>query len=305
MGAQDMERPHHPETNFHIRVAVVLLNWNTHERTITCVRGLLASQPCQTHITLVDNGSTDGSVAAFRAAFPNLTVLALDQNYGYSRGVNHGIRHVLASVAPDYVLLLNNDTTLTGAILTQLADRMDHAPHVGIATPKIIYADAPDYLWGIGGTIYPHWLTVAGMHVRDSRELDAFQPDFVFGCAMLIRRTVLETVGLLDERFFFSYEDIEFCLRAKQAGFGIAYFPEITVLHDGGNSTHGRGYLREYYMARSRTQFFRHWSHGINFIKFLLRESLYVGGTVVRCVLRGDVKTMVWYLKGWLEGLTK
>ena len=104
---------------------MVVLNWNTRERTIGCVRGLLASQPSQTQIVLVDNGSTDGSAQAFRAAFPDLTVLALDQNYGFSRGVNHGIRHALAAYAPDYVLLLNNDTTVTGVLLTQLADRMD------------------------------------------------------------------------------------------------------------------------------------------------------------------------------------
>ena len=300
-----MERPSPngiSATDPHTRIAVVILNWNTRERTLACVRGLLDSQPAHTQIILVDNNSGDGSAQAFCAAFPALTVLTLDQNYGFSRGVNHGIRYTLAHAAPDYVLLLNNDTTVTGSLLDQLAERMDRDPHIGIATPRIVYADTPDQLWGIGGTIYPHWLTVTGMNVRDQHQYDTFQPDFVFGCAMMIRRAVLEKVDLLDERFFFSYEDIEFCLRARQAGFGIAYFPEITLLHDGGNSTHGRGYLREYYMARSRLQFFRHWSHGLNFVKFLLRESLYVGGTVARCLLGGDFKTMGWYLKGWLEG---
>ncbi len=282
----------------------MLLNWNTRERTITCVRGLLGNLPEHTQIILVDNGSTDGSAQAFRAALLGVTLLVLDQNYGYSRGINHGIRHALANCAPEYVLLLNNDTTLNESVLDELIKRMDHTPQVGIATPRIIYADAPDHLWGIGGTIYPHWLTVTGMNVRDSHQYDAFQPDFVFGCAMMIRRSVLEKIGLLDERFFFSYEDIEFCLRAKQAGFGIAYFPEITLVHDGGHSTNGHSYLREYYMARSRLQFFRHWSHGQNFVRFLLRESLYVGGTVARCVLRRDFKSMGWYLKGWFEGFS-
>ncbi len=286
-------------------ITVIVLNWNSCERTILCIRNLLQGMSPRIQIMLIDNGSSDGSGQAFRTAFTahEITLLCLDKNYGFSSGVNRGIRHVLQNSQPDYILLLNNDTNATSEIITQLADHMDRKPRVGIATPKIVYSDTPEILWGIGGKMQPHWFTVNGMGERDVGQYTSFQPDFVFGCAMMIRRTVLEKIGLLDERFFFSYEDIDFCLRAAAVGFGITYYPEIVISHDGSASTHHQSYLREYYMAHSRLKFFKKWSYGLNFVRFLARESLYFGSTLWRCLWCRDWLTLRWYVSGWIEGL--
>jgi GT2 family glycosyltransferase len=149
----------------------------------------------------------------------------------------------------------------------------------------------------------PAWMRVYGMGEPDHGQYDRVPLDFVYGCAMIIRRAVVEQAGLFDERFFMYYEDVDFCIRATQAGYRSALLPEITVWHDGSKSTSESYYLREFYHARSRMIFFLKHLRGFRIAQFFARETLYVFGTLRRNLFRRDLKAIGWYLRGIIQGI--
>jgi GT2 family glycosyltransferase len=283
-------------------VAVIVINWETCERTIACLRALQRQDYPQLWILAVDNGSGDGSAEQICAAFPMIEVIALEHNLGFARGVNRGIRCALA-LGCEYVLLLNSDADAPPDTVTRLVAAMQRSPQTGVATPKILYTGEQRFLWGIGGRMYPAWLIVYGMGEIDRGQYDRIALDFVFGCAMIIRRAVFDTIGLFDERFFMYYEDGDFCLRAKKAGYQIGLFPEIKIWHDGSASTRSRDHLREFYHIRSRILFFRKHVQGLRIIQFGLRETLYVFGIVRRNLFAGKFANIAWYFKGLAQGM--
>jgi len=283
-------------------VAAIVINWKTCERTIACLRALQRQDYPRLRILAIDNGSDDGSAEQMRAAFPAIEVIGLEHNLGFAGGANKGIRRALA-LGCEYVLLLNSDADAPPDTVTRLVAGMERSPRTGIATPKILYTGEQQFLWGIGGRMYPAWLIVYGMGEIDRGQYDQTPLDFVFGCAMIIRRAVFDTIGLFDERFFMYYEDGDFCLRAKRAGYQISLFPEIKIWHDGSASTRSRDHLREFYHIRSRMLFFRKHVHGLRILQFGLRETLYVFGIVRRNLFARKYANIVWYFKGLAQGI--
>jgi GT2 family glycosyltransferase len=269
------------------------------QNCLTC----LARQHCRpAEIVVVDNGSAPGSVARIRDAFPQIAIHELGENRGFAGGVNHALRDVLASPS-SYVLLLNSDTVLPAGSITALVAAMQQRPEVGIATPKIYYTDSSRRLWGIGGTMLPHWMLVHGMDELDDGQYDTHNFDFVFGCAMIIRREVIETIGLFDERFFFYYEDTDYCLRARAAGFAVALLPDISVWHDGSYSTEHVRPWRTFLHIRSRMIFFfKYLGYAARWC-FFARESLYIASVIGRSLRRGEFDNIAWYLKGLVQGI--
>jgi len=141
-------------------VTTIVLAWNRREETLACLASLAGLETPYGHdhrIVLVDNGSTDGTAAAVREAFPALAVLALPDNAGFAAGMNAGIRHALAGAA-NWTLLVNNDTVAEPNLLRRLLEAAD-GPDVGLVTPTVCYADAPDRVWPSAGWRRP--LTLA------------------------------------------------------------------------------------------------------------------------------------------------
>ncbi len=238
-------------------VAIIVLNWNGREDTLACLDSLARLEYPSSHIIVVDNGSTDGSPEAIRRAFPQAEVLETGRNLGYAGGNNWGLKVALARPFP-YILLLNNDTLVAPDFLTHLvnaaADRT-----VGIAGPTIYYADWPEVIWTAGGAI--DWRRgdthMVGLDQPDQGQFGSVprEVDFVSGCAMLIRRDVLECVGLLDERFFLYYEEVEWCVRARRAGFRILHVPQAKVWHRIAPQAQAESPAIHYYMTRNRLLF--------------------------------------------------
>ena len=212
-------------------VIAVVLNWNRRDDTLACVASLLESTYEALRILVCDNGSTDETPAAVRAAYPSVDVLELGYNWGFAAGTNAGLRYALASGA-EHVLVLNNDTFVEPAMIKRLVEMT--APDVGIAAPLIYYASAPDTIWSAGG-LRSRWTLEQIYDLRGQCDPGTWPPvltrDFVPGCAMLISRTILETVGLFDERFFMYYEDSDLCLRVRQAGYRISLVPGAKMWH--------------------------------------------------------------------------
>jgi GT2 family glycosyltransferase len=214
------------------RVICVVINWNGWRDTIVCVESLMAQEYPKLEIVLVDNGSTDDSVDRIRAVFPTIVLLTAVENRGFAAGSNVGIRYALEHGA-EFVWLLNNDIVAPPDTLKKLvAETAD--PQVGIVGSVLQYLDRPETVqaWG-GGSIVP-WIGYA-RHFDAPAVLDA--RSFLTFASVLLRRDLLEQVGLLDERYFMYFEDSDLCFRARSGGWRLAVAAETAVLHKEGGSS--------------------------------------------------------------------
>jgi GT2 family glycosyltransferase len=246
------------------RVTIIVLNWNGLADTLACLESLsrldCADQVGAYEVMVVDNGSTDGSPAAIRERFPGVTLIENGRNLGFTGGNNVGLRRALER-GSDYALLLNNDTEVTPDFLRLLVEAAEADPRVGIAGPTIYYYDQPKTIWSAGGGI--DWRRgrtwMLGLNERDIGEFgqEPQEVDFVTGCAMLVKRAVLERVGLLDDRFFAYYEEAEWCVRAQRAGFKIIHLPRAHIWHKISPLARADVPQVHYYMTRNRLLFLK------------------------------------------------
>jgi len=239
-------------------VAVVIPTWNRRDDLLTCLESIEAMGYPQLHVIVVDNGSTDGTAEAVRVNFPKAELIRSEENLGFAAGCNLGLRRVLQLTA-EYVLLLNNDVIVASDMMERLVEAALTHPEVGLFGPSVWYHDEPHRLWSAGYRCRP--VTLSDQPPQGNPEgAEPYFVDTLYGCGLLIRREVLETVGLLDERFFMYYEDKDLCLRARAAGWKLLMVPAARVWHKVSESTSGSNDLgtpfQKYHMARSSVVFF-------------------------------------------------
>jgi GT2 family glycosyltransferase len=240
------------------RVAVIILNWQRPTETIACLTSLRAIEYPAYDVIVVDNGSEMGDPGRIRAQFPEITLIENGRNLGYAGGNNVGIAYALEHAA-DYVLLLNDDTEVASDLLTQLTSIADADPQIGMLGPTIYYYGLENVIWSAGGTVSRDG---EPQHL-DADQSDARAPsvvreiDYATGCALLVRREVIEQVGGLDERFFAYFEETEWCARARRAGFRVVHVPRGHVWHKitPGERSLSAPYL--YLMTRNRFLYLR------------------------------------------------
>lgn len=241
----------------HPKVLIVIVNYRTPELTINCLRSLIPELPLLPgmQVTVVDNDSGDDSVVKIQQAINTegwgdwVSFIASQHNGGFAYGNNLAIRPVLESADPaDYYLLLNPDTEIRSGAIKTLVDFMAQHPQAGIAgsrfeledgTPWDITLRFPTILseldaglrLGIVTKLLRKW-TVAQPIEREAQPVE-----WLPGASMMIRREVLKTVGLMDEEYFLYYEETDYCLQTKRAGWSCWYVPDSLVMHIGGQST--------------------------------------------------------------------
>jgi len=223
------------------KVAIIIVNWNGREDTLDCLRSLSHLTYQNYRIILVDNGSNDGSSAAVEADFSAVKIIRSEVNLRFAGGNNLGLKEVLDS-DDAYCLLLNNDTTAEPDFLDLLIDTAEEDPKCGLVAPKILYHHNPRVIWFGGGVIKPQWGYVRHLGLRqpdDGRCNQSGKMSFLTGCCLLIKREVLEKVGLLDEGFYLYSEDADYCLRAVKASFNLYYQPASRIYHKVSRSTGG------------------------------------------------------------------
>ncbi len=285
-------------------VTVIVLHWRGVERTIACLHSLATLEYPNYRVLLVDNGALQHEMQQLRQSFPDVPVLQTHRNLGFAGGVNAALRQTLAGTS-SYVLLLNNDTLVPAHLLTRLIAVMQQHPQVGILSPKLQRADELGRLAGLGCTVTWYNVEPSGWDTPDTTDGDhLLYFDAVFGSAMFVARAVFEQAGLLDERFFFYYEDIDLCVRARQHGFTVACDPAVSVVHAVAASTRRAPGLRMFYMGRSRQLFFdKHgtgWQRGL----YLLQEPFQIARMVrARWLDAGAPADAIGYLGGCLVGL--
>jgi N-acetylglucosaminyl-diphospho-decaprenol L-rhamnosyltransferase len=224
------------------RVSIVIVNWKTPELLAGCLNSIL-EDPRSAHfeIWVVDNASGDNSLEVL-AGYPQVRTIANAQNVGFAKACNQ----VIPDVTAPYVFLLNPDTVVSGTAVSTLADYLDAHPDCGAVGPKVLNPDgtlqlacrrsfpspaASFYRLTYLSKLFPHNKTFAKYNLTfadPNRELDV---DALSGSAMMVRKSVIDAVGLLDEDIFMFGEDIDWCWRFKQAGWRVTYVPQAVVYH--------------------------------------------------------------------------
>lgn len=257
-----------------MKILIVILNYNGGDNTLSCLQSLdslFIPVNTKLEIIVVDNASKDDSVRKIKTGYPSVIVLQNKENLGFSEGNNIGIRYALSNGA-DYVLLLNNDTIVDKNLLKELLIASENGKNIGIVSPKIYFEkgfefhkdrykdnDLGNVLWYAGGVM--DWKNVLGHH-RGVDEVDHGQYNkeedlgYATGCCMLIKKEVLEKIGLFDKRYYLYYEDNDLNVRVKKAGYKIIYAPKAILWHKNAGSAGGSGSsLQDYYIARNRMLF--------------------------------------------------
>jgi GT2 family glycosyltransferase len=248
-----------------VNLSILIVNWNTRDLLAQCLASINAYPPAGAYeVIVVDNGSTDGSIAMVRSTFPDVILIRNIENVGFSRANNQALRVARGG----YALLLNSDTVVRPNTFQPLLNVMASQPQAGAVGPTILnpdetfqasYASFPTllreflelfglakYVWG---PFYPSY------GPESSRQTRAV--DWVGGACLLVRRACWEQVGLLDESIVMYGEEVDWCYRMRQAGWQVVHCPEASVIHYGGQSsisTPTRKYLQ---LQQGRVTFFR------------------------------------------------
>jgi GT2 family glycosyltransferase len=240
-------------------VAAIVLNYCTPDQTMLAVGSLQTSSVIPS-VIVVDNGSGDGSPDRLRGSVPGVRLLETKTNLGFSGGCNAGIRLALDEGA-EFVLLVNSDAMLAPDALALLLRAASEHPSAGIIGPVLLGREEPDRIASAG--IRYSRRTGRMRHVAPGAPLSLLPPgevhpvDAVSGCVVLIRRAVFERIGLLDEQYFFFFEDVDFCLRARDAGFDVIRANEAIAYHEGGRTIGRRSPARVYFAARNHLRLAR------------------------------------------------
>lgn len=240
-------------------VYIIVLNWNGLADTLACLHSLKGIEYPNFRIVLVDNGSTDGSPQIIQDKFPGVIFIQNGQNLGFAAGNNVGIRRALEDDS-EYVLLLNNDTEVAPDFLSLMIETTESDDAIGVAGPIIYYYAEPGLVWSAGGTVDRRGQSLMlGLDEANTGQFgnDYQEVDFVTGCAILSKAVVLKQVGMLDERFFAYYEETEWCMRARRAGFLIVNVPTAKIWHKIPLDKRDSSPLVHYYMTRNRLLFLK------------------------------------------------
>ena len=244
------------------KVAIVVLNWNGAKDTLACLESLQKQLYRNFVVLVVDNGSTDDSLANLRgylASYP-VELLETGRNLGYAGGNNVGIRYALQSGA-ELVLVLNNDTVVASDLLVRLVEATEKYPDSGMFSPRVMYMDAPDTVWDDGSKWNAAKLAMES-HGRGRREpeLDSadHESDSACGAALFVRAELARQIGLLEESFFLVWEEVDWSFRARFAGWKIMVIPKAKVWHSIGVSFCSEASpLRRYFSVRNELHWFR------------------------------------------------
>lgn len=229
------------------KVSIIILNWNTKEFLRRCLKSVYEKvRDISFEIIVVDNASTDGSNKMIRSDFRDVTVVQNTKNLGFAKGNNQAMRIARG----EYFLLLNSDTIVNEGAIEALVDFMENHSGTAAVGPKVLNADGTiqskgSYFPSISESLIL-FLRIHKLFPQKARSYlfpKIFwdgniinKVDWVTGCCILIRRDVAYEIGLLDETFFFYGEEIEWCYRAKKAGYSVYYFPKAEIIHCGGAS---------------------------------------------------------------------
>ena len=212
-------------------ITAIILNYKNYQDVYDCIISLEKQKLPANHrldILVIDNFSEDNNTNRLQKDFPRYKYIFNSENYGFAKGVNQGIK--ASQQQSDYFLLVNNDAILKGNCLELLLSESQEKNIVG---PAICYKNKPDTIWQGGGFFSKLKMSIDVPDKNKPYSPQTSKPvDFLSGCIMLIPKSIISTIGMFDEQFFFYGEDLDFCLRAKENNINPLYCPKALAFHN-------------------------------------------------------------------------
>jgi len=295
------------------KISVVTLNWNRKHDTEECINALLRMSYQNFDIVVVDNGSEDASIDYLNEKFGHrIHIVANEKNLGYADGFNSGINYAMKQGA-EYLFILNNDTRVHREALSELVKNAESDPKIGFVSGKVYHYNRPNVIQTVGKL--SDTVTLVGAHVG-ANEMDEGQHDeirdyeFIDDVFLLVRREVIEKVGGYDSNFFLYFEEADWCVRVRRAGYRIVYTPHAKIWHKGSMSTGGgTNPINVFWISRNRYLFIKRngttkqWRLFLvkNFF-YLIPMSMFVRALTAKfplfiALLKGNLSGLIWVLK--------
>lgn len=242
-------------------LSIIIINWNTREMLRDCLNSVFDFAPRGTfEVIVVDNASTDGSAAMIRDAFPTIKLIINSYNRGFAAANNQALK----IAAGRNLLLLNSDTLIHGSVLQKSSDYLDTHRNVGAMGCRVLNADGSlQHSTSQFPSFFNLFLQTSGLdrlsflpalrryHMLDWDRKTARNVETVSGCYLMVRRTVVDAVGLLDEAFFFFGEETDWCRRIRRAGWIVRFAPVGSITHFGGGSSDALSYRRDIFLTEA------------------------------------------------------
>lgn len=229
-------------------------------------------------IIVVDNASREDEASRIRQLYPSVTAIRSDDNRGFSGGNNVGIR----AAKGKYLFFINNDTYIESDHIDRLIERLESRPEIGGVSPKIRFAFPPRHIQFAGFTPLSRITlrnNMEGFDCPDNGTFDTPHPTpYLHGAAMMIKREVIEKAGMMPEKFFLYYEELDWSTSMTRAGYELWYDPCCTIFHKESQSTGQLSKLRTYYLTRNRLFYARRNLKGIDRIASVLYQSTIAAG---------------------------
>ena len=287
------------------RTAVAVVHWGGKADTLGCLQSVALSKLPADPLLVIDNGTGMLTAAEVEAVVPGAVLITVPENLGFAGAANLAIRHALRA-GVEFVMLLNNDAVLEPECLGELVRVAATTQQVGAVGAKILSAADPSRLWmAYGRLTYRAALVEAvgkgepdGPCFATLRDVDS-----VPGCGMLLTRTALEAVGLLDDQFFAYHEDIDWCTAARRRGFRIVFAPAARVVHQGGASLAANNDPVYYLAARNTVLFARKHARLDQWLRLI---TTIVGSLLLECVRRRrrvSSRQWWWLVRGYRDGI--
>jgi GT2 family glycosyltransferase len=250
-------------------LSIILVNYKNPDITIDSVHSIAQSTFRDYQIIIIDNESSAESVTKLTTRCPDCVIIPQKENIGFAEGNNVGIQYALQS-GSEMILFLNNDTVVDKDLLKNLIETARRSSEIGVVGAKIYYFGSSGTLWYAGGrfNIRKAIAVHDGMKRKDSPEFNIErETDFVTGCCLLTKKNVIEKIGTLDGRFFMYYEDSDFCIRARKAGYSIIYQPRAVLHHKVSSSAEWDSPLYLYFNLRNKILFVT--KHNTTFVRII------------------------------------
>ena len=275
------------ESSVRRRTAAVVLNYRAADETLQAVRSLLASAPPLDDVVVIDNDPSGQGESALADVRNRITYVSSDRNLGFPGGANAGIREARSRGATE-ILLVNSDAIVPPDCLAALRGALGTSPAAGIAVPCVMSRSSPDRVQSLG----MRYSVATGRmrHLgfgkpRDAATLSVAKPiDGASACVMLVRTEVFDAVGLFDDEYFFSFEDLDFCLRARRAGYVTVLAGRAVAYHEGGRSIGATSARRLYFAARNHLRLAQRASPDAGRLKTVGRGMFIVGLNLAHAV---------------------
>ncbi len=215
------------------RICILVLNWNGADDTLECLDSLQNLTYAHAEVVVIDNGSDDDSVAKIKQAFPHIFVLELSTNLFFGGGNNAGLKWA-DTQGFEYVIFLNNDTTVEPDFIEPLLASFDRSERVGMVAPMMCYASDPERVWYGGGSVNLWTGIIVHKHIRDqvsevSPEL--VSTDYITGCCMMMPTKVATELAGFHPAFKMYGEDVDLSLRCRKAGYKLMFCPQSKIFH--------------------------------------------------------------------------